>query len=90
MFTIRKFAKFFSFGARLDASLTPEARQVSPFRGMGFRQADSKLGDNPCSSCWRTCMKTKLLICDIHVGGLDPAHAHSLVIQSLGTPKSPG
>lgn len=70
MFTIRKFAKLFSFAARLGASFPAEARQGSPFRAMGYRQADSKQGDNPCSSCWGTHMKTKLLICYIHVGGL--------------------
>lgn len=52
--------------------------------------------DSPCSSCWRTSMKTNLLICYIYVGGgggggqVQPMLALWLVIQSLIAPNGPG
>jgi hypothetical protein len=65
----------------LDISYLTEARHVCPFRDAGStdRQTGNMLRDSRCSSCWGTCMKTKLFIFYICEVGLVGANAHSLV-----------
>ena len=54
-------------------------------------QAGNRVRDSPCSSCWKTSMKTNLHICYICAGDLDPTlYALWLVVQSLGVLKGPG
>ena len=67
----------------LGASSPTGAKQGSPFRGGGStsRQATGS-GTTPIPIVGDPHMKTKLLLCYICAGGLDPAHAHSLVGDS--------
>jgi hypothetical protein len=61
------------------------------FRG-AEPQADKKAtgsGTAPVPVVWGPLMKTKLFICYNCAGGLGPAHAPSVVIQSLAASKSP-
>jgi hypothetical protein len=62
--------------------LLTEARQRAQV-GEQDPQAGNRVRDSPYSSCWETCMKTKLHICYICVGGLGPAHVCSLVAGSV-------
>jgi hypothetical protein len=65
--------------AGLGVSSPTEARLGSLVRGRGVtdRQA-TRLRDSPCSSCWGTLMKTKLLTCYICAGVLGLACVCSL------------
>lgn len=47
------------------------------------RQAGIRLWDRPCSSCYRTHIKTKMLTCYICAGVLGAAHASSLLDDSV-------
>jgi hypothetical protein len=73
--------------AKLGTFSTTEARQGGPVRGIESTGQQHAQG-HPHSSCWETHMKTKLHICYVCAGGLNPVHACSLVGGSVsGSPQ---
>jgi hypothetical protein len=59
--------------AGLGISFPSEDRQGSPI-GKWIVQSGCSFTESPLSSCWGTHMETKLHICYICFGSLDPAH----------------